>query len=276
MSFIFDKIEVSDWLLVQPLNIPKQEDASSCEIDATLNIWFLLQLGDTYNQVDTVNSRIWFAIQILNMSREQDWIKELDLEHRGITSRLKLNKKDIDTGMHIFINKMSPFNSLKKLLSQEKKDSWYTIWKMIDNSLRSQDDSGSSYQDESTEFDTEEKIDTAKSNEIIQSTQNSQEFIRDLERGKDITFNRYSDRFKSLKHEAGETTLADVATIESNRPTYVNLREYYVMRFRSLLETVTKKVDSYLFTVQVKGLYLITIKGTLMQMWKSANIFVFT
>ena len=147
---------------------------------------------------------------------------------------------------------------------------------MIDNSLRSQDDSGSSYQDESTEFDTEEKIDTAKSNEIIQSTQNSQEFIRDLERGKDITFNRYSDRFKSLKHEAGETTLADVATIESNRPTCVNLREYYVMRFRSLLETVTKKVDSYLFTVQVKGQYLITIKGTLMQMRKSANIFVFT
>ena len=72
MSFIFDKIEVSDWLLVQPLNIPKQEDPSSCEIDATLNIWFLLQLGDTCNQVDTVNSRIWFAIQILNMSREQD------------------------------------------------------------------------------------------------------------------------------------------------------------------------------------------------------------
>ena len=72
MSFIFDKIEVSDWLLLEPLNIPKQEDASSCEIDATLNIWFLLQLGDTYNQVDIVNSRIWFAIQILNMSREQD------------------------------------------------------------------------------------------------------------------------------------------------------------------------------------------------------------
>ena len=134
---------------------------------------------------------------------------------------------------------------------------------MIDNSLRSQDDSGSSHQDESTEFDTEEKIDTAKSNEIIESTQNSQEFIRDLERGKNITFNRYSDRFKSLKNEVDDTTLA---TIGSNRPDYINLREYYVMRFRPLLETVTKKVDYYLFTVQVKGLYLITIKGTVMQM----------
>ena len=137
---------------------------------------------------------------------------------------------------------------------------------MIDNSLRSQDDSGSSHQDDSTEFDTEEKIDTAKTNEIIEFTQNSQEFIRDLERGKDIIFNRYSDRLKSLKHEVDEMTLADVATIESNRPDYVNLREYYVMRFRPLLETVTKKVDYYLFTVQVKRLYLITIKGTLMQM----------
>ena len=64
---------------------------------------------------------------------------------------------------------MSRFNSLKKLLSQEKQDSWYVIWKMIDNSLRSQDDSGSSHQDESTEFDTVEKTDTAKSNEIIEN-----------------------------------------------------------------------------------------------------------
>ena len=40
---------------------------------------------------------------------------------------------------------------------------------MIDNSLRSQDDSGSSHQDESTEFDTVEKTDTAKSNEIIEN-----------------------------------------------------------------------------------------------------------
>ena len=35
---------------------------------------------------------------------------------------------------------------------------------MIDNSLRSQDDSGSSDQDESTEFDTVETTDTVKSN----------------------------------------------------------------------------------------------------------------
>ena len=72
MSFILNKIEVSDWQLLQPLNIPKQVDASSCVIHAILNISFLLQLGETYNEVDTVNSRIWFANQILNMSREQD------------------------------------------------------------------------------------------------------------------------------------------------------------------------------------------------------------
>ena len=41
-----------------------------------LNIWFWLQLGNTYNQVNVMNLRIWFAIQILNMmSREQDQIK---------------------------------------------------------------------------------------------------------------------------------------------------------------------------------------------------------
>ena len=64
-------------------NIPKQVDASSCVVHATLNIWFLLQLGETYNQFDIVNSRIWFANQIFNMSREQVQIKKLDLKHRG-------------------------------------------------------------------------------------------------------------------------------------------------------------------------------------------------
>ena len=39
MSFILNKIKVSDWLLLQPLNIPKQVDASSCRINAILNIW---------------------------------------------------------------------------------------------------------------------------------------------------------------------------------------------------------------------------------------------
>ena len=93
---------------------------------------------------------------------------------------------------------------------------------MIDNSLRSQGVSGSSDQDESTEFDIEEKLDTAKNNEIIEFIQNSQEFIRGLVRGKDATFNRCSDRLKALrcltKREVEETAPADIAIIESNRP----------------------------------------------------------
>ena len=117
---------------------------------------------------------------------------------------------------------------------------------MIDNSLPSQDESGRSDQDQSTEFDTVEKLDTAKSNEIIEFIQNSQEFIRDLVRRKDTTFNRYSDRLKALrcltKREVEETALADVATIDSNRSENGNVREYYgVIRFGPLLET--KKGD---------------------------------
>ena len=56
--FSLNKSEISDWLSFQSLNIPKQVDASSCGIHAILNIWFLLQLGDTYNQFDIVNSTI--------------------------------------------------------------------------------------------------------------------------------------------------------------------------------------------------------------------------
>ena len=123
MSLILNKIEVSDWLLLQPLNLPKKVDASSCGIHAILNICFLLQLGNTYNQADILNSRIWFTTQIVNRSREQDRIKKLNLKHRGITNRLKLklSKEDIDTGVHIFINRMSSFNSLKEIIASRKK-----------------------------------------------------------------------------------------------------------------------------------------------------------
>ena len=90
-------------------------------------------------------------------------------------------------------------------------------------------------------------------------------------RGKDTTFNQYSDRRKALrcltKHKVEEMTLADVAIIESNQTEYSNLREYYdVIKFGPLLETVTKKVDYYPSTVQVKELYPITIKPVIMSL----------
>ena len=118
---------------------------------------------------------------------------------------------------------MSPFNSLKEVIvSRKKKLADILTEEMIDNSLRSQDVSGSSDQGESTEFDIEEKLDTAKNNEIIEFIQNSQEVIKGLVRGKDTTFNRYSHRLKALrcltKREVEETALADVEIIESNRP----------------------------------------------------------
>ena len=46
---------------------------------------------------------------------------------------------------------------------------------MADSSLRSQDDSGGSDKNKSTEFDTEESLDTAETIEFIQ---NSQECVR--------------------------------------------------------------------------------------------------
>ena len=140
---------------------------------------------------------------------------------------------------------------------------------MIDNCWRSQDDSSSSDQDESTEFDAEEKIDTAKSNKIVEFIQNSQEFIIDLMRGKDPSFNWYSYRLKALrclrKHEVEETALADVATIESKPTEYGNLREYYdVIRIEPLLETVTKKVDYFPFT---KSSHMLTAAGLFKYVW---------
>ena len=63
------------------------------------------------------------------------------------------------------------------------------------------------------------KNETAESNEVIEFIQKSKEFIRDLVRGKDTTFNRYSDIsiFRCImKNEVEETAIANVAIIESN------------------------------------------------------------
>ena len=69
------------------------------------------------------------------------------------------------------------------------------------------------------------------------------------------------------KLKVKETALADTATIESNRPKYRNLREYDdVIRLGLLLDTVTKKVDYYPFTIQVKELYLMTIKPVILSL----------
>ena len=67
---------------------------------------------------------------------------------------------------------------------------------MADSSLRSQDDSGGSDKNKSTEFDTEESLDTAETIEFIQ---NSQECVRDFVRVEDPTFNQNSDRLKALR-----------------------------------------------------------------------------
>ena len=90
-------------------------------------------------------------------------------------------------------------------------------------------------------------------------------------RGEDPTFNQYSDYLKALrcltKRVVVKTTLANGATIELNRPEYGILGEYYdIIRFATLLETVTKKIDYYPFTLQVKELYLITIKPLIMSL----------
>ena len=96
----------------------------------------------------------------------------MDVQHRQITNRLKLklSKNDIDTGVHILLNKISLFNLLKEIIESGKTMlADILIEEMIDHSLRSQDDSGSSDHSELPEFDTEEKPDNANSNEIIES-----------------------------------------------------------------------------------------------------------
>ena len=93
--------------------------------------------------------------------------------------------------------------------------------------------------------------------------------LRDTYNQVDIVNSRiwFANQILNMSKEVEELALADVAAIESKRPEYGNLSEYYdVIRFGPLLETVTENVDYYPFTVQVKELYLITIKPVIMSL----------
>ena len=77
----------------------------------------------------------------------------------------------------------------------------------------------------------------------------------------------FANQILNMSREVEELALADVAATESKRPEYGNLSEYYdVIRFGPLLKTVTENVDYYPFAVQVKELYLITIKPVIMSL----------
>ena len=55
-----------EWTFVQPNTLPPQFDGSSCGMHAILNVWLLLNNGETYNNTDIRKATYRFANEVMN------------------------------------------------------------------------------------------------------------------------------------------------------------------------------------------------------------------
>ena len=52
LPMVVSETDSKKWTFVQPNTLPPQFDGSSCGMHAILNVWLLLNMGETYNNTD--------------------------------------------------------------------------------------------------------------------------------------------------------------------------------------------------------------------------------
>ena len=80
---------------------------------AILIVWFLLNIGETYNETEVRKSRYWFANEVMNMADEQSKKNNIKL----IEGRAQTISKD---GISEVIGNGKPFTLLKQLIDNKK------------------------------------------------------------------------------------------------------------------------------------------------------------
>ena len=74
------EINSKEWTLLQSNTSPAQIDVSSWGMHAISNVWFLLQIGETYNKTDIRKARYGFAREVMNMADEQSKNNDIKLK----------------------------------------------------------------------------------------------------------------------------------------------------------------------------------------------------
>ena len=73
------EINSKEWTLLQPNTLPYQINGSGCSMHTILNVWFLLNIRETYNKTDIRKVRYWFANKVINMADEQSRNNDIKL-----------------------------------------------------------------------------------------------------------------------------------------------------------------------------------------------------
>ena len=181
---------------------------------AILNVWFLFNFGETYNQIDIRKARYWFANAVLNMKNEQ----------------IKKNKKELLKGRSIqiakemiieTIGKGDPFTLLKDLIN-ERKESTCAGFTLGPNDIFTSSDS-----EDAVEYN--EKISSPNENLSKFIIENG-EYLRAVVDGSNKDPFEYSDRLKALKvlptRRIMQIANQELNVIEKNRKEYGELFLY--------------------------------------------------
>ena len=107
------QISSKKWTLLQANTLPPQTVGSSSGMHATLNVWFLLHIGETYNKTGIRKGKYWFANEVMNMADEQIKNDEIKL----VEGQAQVMSKD---NILEVIGKDKSFTLLKEVIHNKK------------------------------------------------------------------------------------------------------------------------------------------------------------
>ena len=172
---------------------------------AMLNVWFLLHIGQKYNNIDIKKARYWFADEVINMAGDRSKNNDIKIiEGRGQT----ISKDDILE----MIGNGKPFTLLKEFINNEKEHFSDKFTSLVPNDIFTLSNSENSTENE----DKEGSPNVA----LPKFIENNGEYLRKAVNGtsKDIAF---SERLEALKlllsKKIEQIALEEISITEKNR-----------------------------------------------------------
>ena len=152
-------------------------------MQAILNVWFLLHIGEKYNKTDIRKARYWFANEVMNMKVQQSKNNDIKLMEGQAQT---ISKDDI---LEV-IGKGKPFTLLKELINNKKEHLSDKFIPLLPNDVFALTDSEDSTENE----DKDESSNVA----LLKFIENNGEYLRKVVDGtsKDVVF---SERLEALK-----------------------------------------------------------------------------
>ena len=198
-------------------------------MQAILNVWFLLHIGEKYNKTDIRKARYWFANEVMNMKVQQSKNNDIKLMEGQAQT---ISKDDI---LEV-IGKGKPFTLLKELINNKKEHLSDKFIPLLPNDVFALTDSEDSTENE----DKDESSNVA----LLKFIENNGEYLRKVVDGtsKDVVFSERLEALTVLPSKKIEQIASEeLSIIEKNRKEYGQLYFYTNELMFGLLTTEREK-----------------------------------